>query len=105
MHIEKEGFSFYDNFSETKTAIKLEIKKLNRNNQLCYYDSIDLTGKGISDEQLSIFTTLFTSAGFITNIKKYTYFGIYDPSRNAQLVEIYLTNEQLLEKEFKLYKL
>jgi hypothetical protein len=97
-------YTFADDFDfgKARTAIKLEIKKLNKNNQLCYYDSVDLTCKNITDEQLEIFVKMFSSAGFITNIKRHTYFGIYDPSRMVELVEIYPTDEELLQRDLLL---
>lgn len=76
-------------FATPKTAVKFTVKKFNKHNQLCYYDSADLTGKDFTDAQLEIFSSLFSSAGFKTEIKKHTYFGIYDPSRFAELIEIY----------------
>lgn len=86
-------------FTEPKTATQFRIKKYNRDGQLCYYDSIDLTGKGITEEQLELFFKLFTHAGFETEIKTHTFFGIYDPSRTAELIEIYPTDEELLKKD------
>lgn len=86
-------------FAEPKTATQFRIKKFNRDNQLCYYDSIDLTGRNVTEEQLKLFSKLFIRAGFETEIKTHTYFGIYDPSRMAELIEIYPTDEQLLEKD------
>lgn len=88
-----------DDFGKPREAVKLEIKKFNRDNQLCYYDSVDLTCKNVTDEQLEIFTRLFSSAGFISNIKRHTYFGIYDPTRMAELIEIYPTDDELLQRE------
>lgn len=95
-------YTFADDFGKARTAIKLEIKKFNKNNQLCYYDSVDLTCKNITDEQLEIFVKMFSSAGFITNIKRHTYFGIYDPSRMGELIEIYPTDEELLQRDLLL---
>lgn len=94
-------------FTEPKTATQFRIKKFNRDNQLCYYDSIDLTRRGVTEEQLDLFSNLFSRAGFKTEIKTHTYFGLYDPSRMAELIEIYPTDEQLLEKDllYKKYKL
>lgn len=90
-------------FNEPKTATQFRIKKFNRDNRLCYYDSIDLTGKGITEERLELFFKLFTRAGFETEIKTHTFFGIYDPSRMTELIEIYPTDEELLKKDL-LYK-
>lgn len=86
-------------FTEPKIATQLRIKKYNRDGQLCYYDSIDLTGKGVSEEHLELFSKLFIRAGFEPEIKTHTYFGIYDPSRMAELIEIYPTDEELLKKD------
>lgn len=90
-----DNFSTFTNslFTEPKTATQFRIKKFNRDNQLCYYDSIDLTEKGITEEQLDLFSDLFTRAGFEIEVKTHTYFGIYDPSRMAELIEIYPTDD------------
>ena len=97
--MENKYYTFADNFGTPRTAVKLEIKKFNKEKQLCYYDFIDLTCKDVSDEALEIFSKLFVSAGFKVEIKKHTYFGIYDPSRMAELVEIHLTDEELLRRK------
>ena len=86
-------------FNEPKTATQLRIKKYNRDGQLCYYDFIDLTGKGVSEEHLELFSKLFIRAGFETEVKEHRFFGIYDPSRMAELIEIYPTDEELLKKD------
>lgn len=67
--MEEIWHTMVDDFGKPREAIKLEIKKFNRDNQLCYYDSVDLTCKNVTDEQLEIFVKLFSSAGFTTNIK------------------------------------
>lgn len=100
--VEEVWYTMIDNFNTPREAIKLEIKKFNRDNQLCYYDSVDLTCKNINDEQLEIFVKLFSSAGFTTNVKKHTYFGIYDPTRMVEIIEIYPTDEELLQRELML---
>jgi len=45
-----EWYKWEEDFNKVRTALKLEIKKFNKENQLCYYDSIDLTGKGLDEE-------------------------------------------------------
>lgn len=100
-----EYFTMDLNYGEPRTSIKLEIKKFNRNSQLCYYDSVDLSCKNFTDEQIEIISKLFISANFKVDIGKHTYFGIYDPSRVANLVEIYPTDVELLEKEMRLNKI
>ena len=93
--MENKYYTFADDFEKERTAVKLEIKKFNKDGQLCYYDSVDLTCKDVSEEALEIFSRLFISAGFKVEIKKHTYFGIYDPSRMAELVALYPTDEEL----------
>ena len=88
-----EYCTFTDDFGKARTSIKLEIKKFNKNNQLCYYDSIDLTCKNFTGEQIEIVSKLFTSAKFKVDVHRYTYFGIYDPIRSVNLIEIYPTDE------------
>jgi hypothetical protein len=41
-------------------------------------------------------------AGFVTEIKKHTFFGIYDPSRTVNLIEVYPTDEELLQREIRM---
>lgn len=96
--MEIDYYTIAEEFTKARTASKLEIKKFNREGQLCYYDSIDLTGKGFTDLQVETVSKLFISAGFKVCVKTHTYFGIYDPSRNAQLIEIYPTDEELIKK-------
>lgn len=96
-------YHFEESFYKENTSIKLEIKKFNKKGQLCYFDSVDLTCKGLTDEQIELFCKLFSSAGFKVDVKRHVYFGIYDPSRYADIVEIYPTDEQLLKTEL-LYK-
>ncbi len=100
--MDSEWITFTNDFAKTRTSVKLEIKKFNKENNLCYYDSVDLTCKNFTDEQVEIVSKLFTSAGFKVDVFKYTYFGIYDPSRNVNLIEIHPTDEQLLEREIRL---
>ena len=98
--MKKEKYYSIDfDFGKPNTATKLEIKKFNRERQLCYYDSIDLTCKGFTDLQVETISKLFISAGFKVDVKTHTYFGIYDPSRNAQLIEMYPTDEELLKRD------
>jgi hypothetical protein len=92
-----DWYTFAD---KPRTALKLEIKKFNRKEQLCYYDSVDLTCRDVSEDVLEIFSQLFVSAGFKVEIKTHTYFGIYDPSRMAELIELYPTDEELIRREF-----
>lgn len=94
--LENKYYSMFLDYSEPKEAIKIEIKKFNKYNQLCYFDSKDFT-----DEQINLITNLFSSAGFVTEIRRHTYFGIYDPSQTAELIEIYPTDEQLLQTEIR----
>ena len=54
-----EYFTMDLNYGEPRTSIKLEIKKFNRNSQLCYYDSVDLSCKNFTDEQIEIISNLF----------------------------------------------
>lgn len=96
-------YSFDNEFNKIRTAKKLEIKKFNRENELCYYDSLDLTFKGIDDKSLEVFSKMFLNAGFKVDVYEHQYQGIYDPSMVAKLIEIYPTDEELLRKEL-LYK-
>ena len=86
-------------FGKPRTATKLKIKKFNRNDKMCYFDEVDLTGEGFNEAQLAIISKLFLSAGFKTEVKNITYFGIYDPSRMVELIELYPTDEELDRKE------
>ena len=96
-----EVFKLMGEYNKPRTATKLEIKKFNKNNQLCYYDSIDLTGKDFTEKQIELFSKLFVSAGFKVDVYNHTYFGIYDPSRIGELIELYPTDEELLKTELR----
>lgn len=98
--MEEIWHTFDQEFDKIKTAKTLEIKKFNKDNQLCYYDSIDFTGKNIEPEMIA---NILIKAGFKASIKSHQYSGIYDPSRMAELIEIYPTDEELLKKEL-MYK-
>lgn len=102
--MEDKYYHIDSHFGEPRTSKTLTIKKFNKENQLCKYDSIDLTCCKIDDKALNLFIKMFESEGYKTEIKERTYFGIYDPSRMAELIEIYPTNEELLEKDIRFLK-
>ena len=93
--METDIFEIMREYSKPKTATKLIITKLNRDNKICYYDAKDLSCKDFTDEQIKIISELFLSAGFKVEVKTHTYFGIYDPSRDAEIITLYPTDEQL----------
>lgn len=93
----EDWYKWEEDLNKIKTALKLEIKKFNKENQLCYYDSIDLK----SEENIELISRLFTKAGFKVDIIKTQYTGIYDPTRASKLIELYPTDEELLRKELR----
>lgn len=88
-----------EDYSKIRVSKVLTIKKFNKLNQLCYYDRIDLTMKDVDENATKIIVELFENAGYKAEIKENTYQGIYDPSRFGELIEIYPTDLEILEKE------
>lgn len=97
----EQYYKWEEDFNKIRASLKLEIKKFNKENQLCYYDSIDLTGRGLSEENIELFAKLFTNTEFKIDLKKSEYTGIYDPSRGVELINLYPTDEELLRKELR----
>lgn len=90
--------SFLQNM-EPKTAITIEIKKYNRKDELCYFDSICLVSRDVGKDTVGVIEELFKHAGFEVKVIERSYFGIYDPTRYAEIIQKYPTNEELLERE------
>lgn len=94
-------YTLVNDLNKIKTNLRLEIKKFNSDNQLCYYDSIILK----DEESFELISKLFTKAGFKVNLIRTEYTGIYDPARTAELIYLYPTDEELLRRELRYKKL
>jgi hypothetical protein len=57
--MEENYTNIHLDFMKQQEAVKIEIKKFNKNKQLCYFKSKDLTGKGFTDEQIEVISNLF----------------------------------------------
>lgn len=94
-----------EDYSKIRVSKVLTIKKFNKLNHLCYYDRIDLTMKGVDENATKIIVELFENLGHKIEIKENKYQGIYDPSRVGELIEIYPTDLEILEKEKQICQL
>lgn len=98
--IRADYWAFSRDFNKINTISFITVKKLNNNGQLCYYDRIKVD---FGEKELKTVKNLLEKAGFKVDTITHTYTGIYDPTRIAELIELYPTDEELLKKEL-LYK-